>query len=616
MIKAIDIGADAEMYKNKYNDKMQYLNKLDKVNIFIGENNSGKSRLLRYLLTANETKDLSGPYNDSDINNFKSAKKELFYYIKNYNIDADRKIELSQDIIDLDDSNFYCEVSEYIESLGISSESIKNSNTRTYFSNIKSYLNDMYRYISANPNGYGSRKINDLNITYIPILRGIESFDNYYELIHNEELDNIVMNEKQRKAIDEYRNNAKHVYLNKISKAYGINNKNIFTAEDLFDDVKNKLLGEEKDRNFVRDFEKFISEEFYNGQGFTIIPQVKKGYLNVKIGNGAERAIHELGDGIKQIITIFYKMFEKRNETSIFLIEEPELNLHPGYQRQFIEILQNNKLFSKQQFFITTHSNHMIDSCLDYNNTSIYKFINIEKKNEKFQILNTTSKDVEILEMLGVYNTSVFMANCSIWVEGISDKILISKYLEVYLKSKNESRFKEDMNYSFVEYGGNNITHWSFLDTDDISTINASSISNRCFIILDNDNDAPGKTTRKKNLKEIFKERYLELSVREIENTISKNVLEKTLYPNGEVKYKKEYLEKEYASKETYMGRFIDEHYELSKKYGTKETGTIRNKLEFSKKIAANINDINDLSIQSKKLCDKIYEFIKKSNYK
>ena len=70
------------------------------------------------------------------------------------------------------------------------------------------------------------------------------------------------------------------------------------------------------------------------------------------------------------------KIYEKRNENAVFLIEEPEINLHPGYQRKLINILQL-EIFNKHQYFITTHSNHLIDSCFDYDNISIYKFINI-----------------------------------------------------------------------------------------------------------------------------------------------------------------------------------------------------------------------------------------------
>ncbi len=65
-------------------------------------------------------------------------------------------------------------------------------------------------------------------------------------------------------------------------------------------------------------------------------------------------------------------------------------------------------------------------------------------------------------------------------------------------------------------------------------------------------------------MKSIFKDNYCELTVREIENTISKEVLEKTLF-NGETpKYKIPYeTNKEYATKFARMGDFIDKHYIL-----------------------------------------------------
>ena len=409
--------------------------------------------------------------------------------------------------------------------------------------------------------------------------------------------------------------NIKKIYKNKVTKAYEINkSSSIFTAENLYDEITSKLLGEESDRNFVSNFEEFISEQFYDGKEFSIIPKQSKGYLSVKIGNETDKALHNLGDGIKQLITLLYKIYEKKDKEAIFLIEEPEINLHPGYQRKFIEILQL-PMFSKHQYFITTHSNHLIDSCFDYNCISIYKFINFENKNSTFKIVNSSSNDVDTLQLLGVNNSSIFIANCTIWVEGISDKILISKYLQTYFKENKILNYYEDIHYSFVEYGGNNITHWSFIPTSDIETINASGITNKSFIICDNDNDSKSKKKRKDILKSIFKDNYCELTVREIENTISKEVLEKTLF-NGETpEYKIPYkTNKEYATKSARMGYFIDTHYVLKRKYGSKDTGTILNKFDFSKKIANNINDINDLSPQAKNICEKIYEFIKKSN--
>lgn len=618
MIKAIDLGILCNNYINKYDVEMNYLTNLDKINIFIGENNSGKSRLLRHIAKSKDVFPLCDLEIETTKKDFDENKRHLLNNITNFNSEFPQKLQINlpEHFLELDDANFYCEVKEYIRMLRIEMDSLK-FNKKSYYLNIQTYLSNMRDILKIKNNNYivTEKPLYENNITYIPVLRGAENFDTYYQLKQNEDLNSITMNEKQRLALNEYKLNAKHIYLNKVTSAYSINEKHIFTGENLFDDVKNKLLGEEVSRNFIRDFEEFISDEFYDGAGFTIIPQINKGYLNVKIGSGNERALHNLGDGIKQLITIFYKLFEKRDQEAIFFIEEPEINIHPGYQRQFIQIIQNNEYFKKHQFFITTHSNHIIDNCLNYDNISIYKFINIDKTNKTFKIINTTNNDVDVLKLLGVYNSSIFMSNCTIWVEGISDKILISKYLKIYLEHNNEKEYKEDIHYSFVEYGGNNITHWSFIDNDDIATINASGITNKSFIICDNDNDK--KTTRKRKLQSIFgTERYFELKVREIENTIKRSVLERTLFPEKEILIKKKYDEKDYMNKDIYMGSFIDKHYKLTKQYSNKTTGTIKNKLDFSKKISSNINDINDLSKHAIELCEKIFAFIKKSNYK
>lgn len=605
MIEAIDVAPITETnYINENNLKLRTLENVKKINIFIGENNSGKSRLLRSLITKNDLYTFDkNIISENYLNYCKNNINQIYRYLDEFNrgpnkIYFERK-DLSEPI------NRYIELTN-LTHLNKELLSIPVCGTK-YFDHIISHLDELRNNLTNN----NRRNIfSAKNIVYIPILRGIECFNQYFELTHSKDLDSITMNQVQRNAMDDYKKNAKVIYQNKISKVYGIEKRKIFTAENLYDEITAKLLGVESGRNFIHDFQKFISEEFYDSQEFTIIPQQKEGYLSVKIGNESDKPLHDLGDGIKQMITILYKVFEKKDEDTIFLIEEPELNLHPSYQRKLIKIFQS-KEFEKLQFFITTHSNHLIDSCFDYDNISLFKFINVNKSNHTFKVINTSPNDVEMLQLLGVNNSSVFMANCTIWVEGISDKILISKYLEVYLKHKGLSKYKEGINYSFVEYGGNNIVHWSFIQSDAIDKINASGITNRCFIICDNDNDK--KKERKQNLKSIFEDNYYELPVREIENTIKKDVLDKTLLKDASSSIKLEFNEKDYARKDIYMGEFIDKHYNLRKKYKS-TSGTINSKLEFSKKIASNIFSYNDLSSKAIKLCDSIFAFIEKSN--
>lgn len=614
MIKAVELGKISNNYVNNDDIQLDYLDGLNKINIFIGENNSGKSRLMRSFIQSDDATDLD-LIDDSQKSQFSSTKRSLYRNIdlfNSYDMYGQKQIiKGTEELKKLDDISFFCQMNYLLKSYKYV-ESMFTYDKKTYFKAIFSNLESLHQSLSYNK-GFRKNKISDFNVCYIPTLRGIESFDVYYDLKKGALIKDIPLTDTQREALDEYKQNSKCIYSNKISSAYGIPTKHIFTAENLFDDVKDKLLGEEKDRLFIRNFEKFISDEFYNGTEFTMIPQIKLGYIKVKIGN-VERPIHNLGDGIKQLITILYCMFEKKNQKAIFFIEEPELNLHPGYQRKFIEILQDYSGFKDHQVFMTTHSNHLIDNSINYDNISLYKFININNSNSKFKVIKTTNKDIEVLELLGVLNSSVFLSNCTIWVEGISDKILLSKYLQIYFNSISETRLKEDIHYSFVEYGGNNVTHWAFISNDDISSINASGITNRSMIVLDNDDDH--KRKRKENLLKIFgEERYCELNVREIENTISRKVLEKTIFKGGEVIIKKQFSERDYAKKSVPMGSFIDDHYVLPKTYGVKNgTGTVKNKLDFAKKVSEKIMSIKDLSPEAKRICKKIYDFIISSN--
>lgn len=557
MINAIQVaGIGENIYYDVNNLPLKYIPNVNKINIFIGENNSGKSRLMRGLVSSDMAKVLSNSYaKEKRTKNYRRQILNIINEMKNYsdynfNIDSINKKS---------NTEYFCKMQEQIDIFKAKNTSLTYP-IDGYVSRIQRNLDSLLEELCRVSNSVHQKSImKDLPI-YIPILRGIENFNIYFDISTNQEiLNSISMNQNQRNALEIYKANANHIYQNKIQKAYGIKGDLIFTAENLYEDVTNKLLGKEEGRTFIKEFQEFIAKQFYNGQEFTLIPQKKEGYLHVKIGK-QEKPLHELGDGIKQLITILYKIYENKDKSKVFFIEEPELNLHPGFQRKLMEIFQLD-MFNEHQYFITIHSNHFIDSCFDYENISIYKFTNIDGANSKFRISYTSPNDVSLLQSLGVNNSSVFMANCTIWVEGISDKILIKKYLEKYFEYKNISKYKEDINYAFVEYGGNNITHWDFEPTESIETINAAGITNRSFLICDNDNDSEGKKERKRKLKKVFQNNYCELSVREIENTISKVVLDKTLFGDKEIKYKIPFEQKEYTKKDIYMGKFIDEHY-------------------------------------------------------
>jgi hypothetical protein len=106
----------------------------------------------------------------------------------------------------------------------------------------------------------------------------------------------------------------------------------IFTGLSLFADLKERLLAPtKKERESVGIYEKFLSEYFFRGQEVTLTPAIntKSGELNdvvhIKIGDMEDRPIYELGDGMQGLIICTYPIIAELQEGSLFFFEEPDL---------------------------------------------------------------------------------------------------------------------------------------------------------------------------------------------------------------------------------------------------------------------------------------------------
>lgn len=88
---------------------------------------------------------------------------------------------------------------------------------------------------------------------------------------------------------------------------------------------------------------------------------------------------------------------------------------------------------------MTTHSNYLLDMINESNQITLYR---VDKK----QILEDDSTRIEtvikrcdqdrsVLQVLGVKPSSVFLANCTIWIEGITDRLYLVEYMKNISKS-------------------------------------------------------------------------------------------------------------------------------------------------------------------------------------
>ena len=400
----------------------------------------------------------------------------------------------------------------------------------------------------------------------------------------------------------------------------------VFTGRSLYHDIEKLVRGDLSQRETLRRFETWVGETFFRGETVAIIPRMGQSTLTIKIGDEQEQPIHNLGDGIQAILILAFPLFEREHDHLLAFIEEPELFLHPWLQRVLLEML--SRRFPLHQYFLTTHSNHFLDLTLDVDSVSVFTFekqlVEHESRERpsRYNVTNVSRSDRRPLELLGVRNSSVLLTNCTIWVEGITDRRYIAHWLDLYQQmlhghaSPDRAKFlKEDLHYSFVEYSGGNITHWSFLDD---CGPDVERLCGKLFLIADNDGASPESEKGKRHAKltEKLKGRFYLLPVREIENMLTPEALSAVLKAYGEVDsnlYTP--TQDEYATE--LLGKFVEEKIiktraEKKRKASyAGDSGTLNRKGDFCERAIAAMNGFDSLSLKAQELTKKVYDFIK-----
>lgn len=266
----------------------------------------------------------------------------------------------------------------------------------------------------------------------------------------------------------------------------------------------------------------------------------------------------------------------------------------------------------------------MLDLTLDFEDISIFKFEKIQEGSYEdgrlpnFSVECVEDGDDSVLAQLGVRNSSVFLVNATIWVEGITDRMYLRHYFETWQKAeKREDEdftvYREDTHFAFVEYGGGNVGHF-FDEMDDEPDperpMDVERLSGRAFVIMDGD----GEEKRQKKLEKyehIPDEQLHVLKCWEIENLLPKELLEAHIERReGEFEFPEGIDWEDY--RDVRLGEWIEDEFEdeLEYKYSSK-SGALRSdlKTDFAK-WTADMVEAEDLTEPIEELMRQMYDHI------
>nr|WP_299072718.1 AAA family ATPase [uncultured Allomuricauda sp.] len=241
-------------------------------------------------------------------------------------------------------------------------------------------------------------------------------------------------------------------------------------------------------------------------------------------------SLSKMGSGIKTVLLVLLNLIvrpriENKNPSSyVFAFEELENNLHPSLQRRLYNYIKTYSKKHSAYFFLTTHSNIVIDSFGTDSNSQLIHISNDGDKSTSKTVLSYDGTK-QILNDLGLKASDILQSNGIIWVEGPSDRNFINKWIKVL-----SPELKEGLHYTIMFYGGRLLSNLSFdFEWLKKEVIPLLKINRNAYVVIDRD----GKTiktklneTKVRIQKEIGENRCWITKGREIENYLSDKILE------------------------------------------------------------------------------------------